>query len=291
MPIPDILPPDPDTRTPRFRLPANACDAHTHIFGPDSKYPYAAKRPYTPHDAGLDAFRSLHGRLGTQRCVIVNATPHGYDNTVVTDAIAEREGRYLGIANVHDRMSDKELEALGRAGIRGCRFTFLSRLGGAPDMAAFHRIVDRIKPLGWHVDLYLEADGLAAFVPILEKLPIAYVIDHMGRPDAGKGLDQPGFADLLALAQRDEKCWVKLTCPERATRIGAPFGDVVPFARALVEAVPDRVLWGTDWPHPNVKAMPNDGDLVDFVPSFAPEPDLQRKLLVDNPQRLFKFGS
>jgi predicted TIM-barrel fold metal-dependent hydrolase len=289
-PIPTIAPPHPDPRVPAFRLPSKTCDTHCHIFGPDRLYPYAPDRPYTPPDAPLDMFRALHHRLGIERAVIVNATPHGRDNRVVTDAIAQSAGRYKGIANVDDSFGERELAALAAGGITGCRFTFLPRLGQMPDMAAFDRIVARIAPLAWHVDLYLPGSLIPDMRPRLTRLPTPYVIDHMGVVDASLGLDQPGFTALLELARSDEKCWLKVTCPERISRAGPPFHDVVPIARALIEAAPDRVLWGTDWPHPNVPVMPDDGDLVDLVPLYAPDAALRHKLLVENPARLFGFA-
>lgn len=289
MSAPLIAPPDPNTRTPRFKAPALTCDTHCHIFGPDRLYPYAPDRTYTPPDAPLEKFRELHGKIGVERAVIVNASCHGLDNRVVTDAIAQSNGRYKGIANIDDSVSDKELEKLNEQGIKGCRFTFLKRLGGVKDMAAFHRIVARIKPLGWHVDIYLDHETVEEFTPLLKNLPIPYVIDHMGTVLAAKGVDQDNFKHLINLVRSDEKCWVKLTGFERATATGAPFHDAIPFAVKLVDAAPERMLWGTDWPHPNVKHMPNDGDLMDLVPLFAKGSDVQRQILVDNPARLFGF--
>jgi 2-pyrone-4,6-dicarboxylate lactonase len=287
--IPTIAPPDPDTKTPAFKLPPKSCDTHTHIFGPDSRYPYADNRPYTPAAAPLEAFRALHEKIGVDRCVIVNATVHGFDNRVVTDAIALSEGRYKGIANVNDTMSDAELRTLDQAGIRGCRFTFLKRLGGVGDMDAFNRLVRRVAQLGWHVDVYLEPGTIREFAPLLSALPVIYVIDHMGTISAGNGSDHPEFEALLELQKRDAKCWIKITGLERASGGGRPFEDSVPFAKALVDNAPDRVIWGTDWPHPNVKTMPNDGDIVDLVPLYAPDPAVRQKLLVANPARLFRF--
>src|SRR5829696_8005779 len=239
---PTIPGPDPDTRTPKFKLPALACDAHTHIFGPGDKYPYAPGRPYTPPDAPLEDFRALHKKLGIGRAVIVNASVHGTDNRVALDAIA-----------------------------------------------VFHRIVAMVAPLGWHIDLHFDAIDLPEYAEMLAKLPVRYTIDHMGRVKASDGLDQLPFRTLIDLMNRDEKCWVKVCGCERVSSGGPPFHDAVPFARRIVETAPDRVIWGTDWPHPNVKAMPNDGDLVDLIPLFAPEPELQQKILVDNPARLFEF--
>lgn len=288
-PAPTIPGPDPNLRIPSFKLPPRTCDTHTHIFGPHAQYPYADKRPYTPPDAGLAAFRAMHDTLGIARAVIVNATVHGFDNRVVTDAIAQSGGRYLGVANVNERMTDRELAALDAAGIRGCRFTFLARLGGRPDLSELERLAPRLAALGWHVDLYVEAPALPELIPVFSRLPLPYVLDHMCVAKASDGPGQPGFKALVDLARRDEKCWVKLTGAERVSATGAPFRDAVPFARALVEAAPDRVLWGTDWPHPNVPTMPNDGDLVDLVPLYAPDEAIRHKLLVDNPAKLYRF--
>ena len=288
-PIPAIPGPDPDTKTPSFKVPPGTVDTHTHIFGPAAQYPFSEKRPYSPPDAGLAMFRALHAKIGVDRAVIVNATVHGFDNRVVTDAIAQSEGRYLGIANINDKMSDAELMALDKAGIRGCRFAFLKRLGGVGDINVFRKLVDRVAAIGWHVDIYLEAGSIREFTPILRALPVTYVIDHMGTIAAAKGLDDPEFKALLELQKSDEKCWVKITGPERASATGAPFHDAVPFAKSLIDNAPDRVIWGTDWPHPNVKFMPNDGDLVDLIPLYAPDAAVRQKLLVTNPERLFKW--
>ena len=287
--IPTIAGPDPHTKTPTFKAPAGSVDTHTHIFGPAATYPFSPKRPYSPPDAPLDMFRKLHETIGVERAVIVNATVHGFDNRVVTDAIAQSGGRYKGVANINNAMSDEELAALGKAGIHACRFAFLKRLGGVGDMKVFRTLVDRVAAIGWHVDIYLEAGTIQEFVPILKALPVTYAIDHMGTISAAKGLDDPDFKALLDLQAGDEKCWVKITGLERASASGPPFHDAVPFAQKLIDNAPDRVIWGTDWPHPNVKTMPNDGDLVDLIPLFAPDTAIQRKLLVTNPERLFKF--
>jgi 2-pyrone-4,6-dicarboxylate lactonase len=287
--IPTIAPPDPDTKVPAFKLPPQSCDTHTHIFGPASRYPSASNRPYTPPEAPLDAFRALHEKIGVERCAIVNATVHGTDNRVVTDAIAQSGGAYKGIANVNDEMSDEEFKSLDRGGIRGCRFAFLKRLGGVSDMTKFNRVARRVAARGWHVDVYFEPGTVGDFASTLRALPTSYVIDHMGTVLAAKGLDDPSFKALLDLQAKDEKRWVKITGLERASAGGKPFHDAVPFARRLIENTPDRVLCGTDWPHPNVRVMPNDGKIIDLIPHYAPHPAIQHKLLVENPARLFKF--
>jgi 2-pyrone-4,6-dicarboxylate lactonase len=288
---PTIPGPDPHPRTPRFRLPPLACDAHTHIFGPGHRYPYAPDRPYTPPDAPLEDFQALHATLGIGRAVIVNATVHGVDNSVALDAIAVSNGRYRAVANIDATITERELQRLHNGGFRGCRFNFVRHLGGVPDMRMFHRIVAMVAPLGWHIDLHFDAIDIPDYADMLTTLPVPYTIDHMGRVRAADGLDQLPFRTLIDLMQRDEKCWVKVSGCERVSSAGPPFTDAVPFARRLVETAPDRVIWGTDWPHPNVKVMPNDGDLVDLVPLFAPETELQQKVLVDNPARLFGFES
>jgi 2-pyrone-4,6-dicarboxylate lactonase len=248
--IPTIPGPDLNTKTPKFKVPAGTVDTHTHIFGPAATYPFSPTRPYSPPDAPLAMFRKLHETIGVERAVIVNATVHGFDNRVVTDAIAESGGRYKGVANINNAMTDDQLTALGKGGISACRFAFLKRLGGVGDMKMFRTLVDRVAAIGWHVDIYLEAGTIREFVPILKALPVACVIDHMGTISAAKGLDDPEFKALLELQASDERCWIKITGLERASASGPPFHDSVPFAQRLIENAPDRVIWGTDWPHP-----------------------------------------
>lgn len=216
---------------------------------------------------------------------------HGTDNRVALDASAASNGAYRAVANIDDTITERGLQVLHDGGFRGCRFNFVRHLGGVPDMRVFDRVVQMIAPLGWHIDLHFDAIDLPEYANMLAKLPVRYTIDHMGRVKASDGLDQLPFKTLIDLMQRDEKCWVKVCGSERVSSAGPPFVDAVPFARRIVETAPDRVIWGTDWPHPNVKVMPNDGDLVDLVPLFAPEPEFQQKLLVTNPARLFEFDS
>ena len=286
---PTIPGPDPDTKTPKFKLPPKSCDAHCHIFGPGDKYPYAPDRTYTPPDAPLEAFRKLHAILGVERAVIVNASAHGTDNRVALDAIAQSNGAYRAVANIDGAITEKGLRELHEGGFRGCRFNFVRHLGGVPDMKVFDRIVAMIAPLGWHVNLHFDAIDLPHYASMLEKLPVTYIIDHMGRVKASDGLDQEPFRILLDLMKNDEKAWVKVCGSERVSSSGPPFHDAAPFAQKLVETAPDRCVWGTDWPHPNVKSMPNDGDLVDLVPLFAKDAATQQRILVDNPARLFGF--
>lgn len=288
--IPTCNPPDPATRPPRYRPPAGACDAHCHIFGPAAQYPYAPDRTYTPPDAPLSRLKELQAILGLERAVLVNASCHGVDNSVIADAIAQSAGRYRGIANANDSFSEQNFQDLHEAGFRGVRFNFVKQLGGTPDMGEFHRIIGRIKSLGWHVDLHFDAADLLGYDELLHELPLPFVIDHMGRIAAQAGVQQAPFQQLLKLLRSSPRCWVKISGAERISNAGPPFADAVPFARALVEAAPDRILWGTDWPHPNIsRFMPNDGDLVDLVPLYIPDASLQRQILVDNPHRLYGF--
>lgn len=287
---PTIPGPDPNTRTPIFKLPPLACDTHCHIFGPGAKYPYAPNRPYTPPDAPLEDFRALHAKLGVGRAVIVNASVHGTDNRVALDAIAASSGAYRAVANIDDRITERGLRELHEGDFRGCRFNFVRHLGGVPDKRVFERVIQMIAPLNWHVDLHFDAIDIPEYADMLAHLAVRYTIDHMGRVKASDGLDQLPFRTLIELMRRDEKCWVKVCGCERVSSSGPPFVDAVPFARKIVETAADRVIWGTDWPHPNVKAMPNDGDLVDLVPLFAPEREVQEKILVSNPARLFEFA-
>lgn len=286
---PYCMAPDPDTKTPKYKAPPNACDAHCHIFGPAAEYPFAEDRSYTPPDSGLDKFKKLQSTLGLERAVLVNASCHGVNNTVILDAIAQSEGKYRGVANVDDSFTESDFQKLHEGGCRGMRFNFVRHLGGMPDMDEFHRIIDRVKDLGWHVVLHFDAADVVEFKDILFKLPIPFVIDHMGRVPAKNGLDQQPFKDLLELAKH-ESCWIKVCGAERISAEGPPFTDAVPFAQKIIEVASDRVLWGTDWPHPNIKKhMPNDGDLVDLIPLIAPDENIQQKLLVTNPERLYGF--
>ena len=281
--------PDPDTKVPAYKPPPGAWDAHCHIFGPGDVYPYAPDRTYTPPDAPLSRFKELQKTLGLERAVLVNASCHGNDNTVILDAIAESEGKYRGVANVDESVTDAELKRLNAGGIRGIRFNFVEHLGGTPDLDVFDELVQRVEGLGWHVVLHFDAADLVEFRAMLKKLPVPFIIDHMGRVPTKDGLLQRPFAILLETLALTN-CWVKISGAERISSYGPPFTDAVPFAQALLKAAPDRVLWGTDWPHPNIKKhMPNDGDLVDLIPLYMPEPALQKRVLVDNPGRLYGF--
>lgn len=279
----------PNPSKPVFRVPPGSVDAHCHVFGPGDVFPYAPERKYTPCDAPADQLFALRDLLGFERNVIVQATCHGSDNRALVDALRRAEGRARGIATVRADVSDQELRALDAAGVRGVRFNFVRRLADSVPREALLTIAQRIATLGWHVVIYFEAAELPTLYDFFGSLPTVVVVDHMGRPDVRQPVEGPEFGLFLRLMRENPNFWSKVSCPERLSCSGPPdYADVVPFARRLVEQFPDRVLWGTDWPHPNLKGhMPDDGKLVDYIPSIATTADLQRQLLVDNPLRLY----
>lgn len=272
---------------PRFVPPEGAIDAHCHVFGPADKFPFSAKAKYLPQDAGPDMLFALRDRLGFDRNVIVQASCHGTDNAATLDAIARSAGRARGVAVVDPAISDAELARLHDGGIRGIRFNFLKRLVDDAPKDLFLDVAARL-PIGWHVVVYFEADILEELRAFLDAIPVPLVIDHMGRPDVSQGPDGPDMRAFRRLLDSRTDIHFKATCPDRLDGAGPPWED---FARAvgpLVADYPDRALWGTDWPHPNMQdAIPDDGALVDMIPRIAPTPDLQRKLLIDNPRRLY----
>jgi predicted TIM-barrel fold metal-dependent hydrolase len=284
-----IAPPDPDTRIPAYKAPPGACDTHCHVFGPGDRFPYAETRRYTPPDAPKERLRELHDTLGIERAVIVQASCHGTDNTAMLDAIASSDGCYRGVCNASDSFDEEQFAELHAGGIRGVRFNFVKHLGGAPDLDRMHSIISKVRHLPWHVELHFDAKDLLEYESVLDEIPLPVVIDHMGRAPVSDGLNQAPFQALLGKLRETDDLWVKVSGAERISAGGQPFTDAVPFARACIDAAPDRVIWGTDWPHPNVKIMPNDGDLVDLIPQMAPTTELQQRLLVDNPANLFGF--
>jgi 2-pyrone-4,6-dicarboxylate lactonase len=283
----DWLPFDPSPSRPAFTPPAGAVDAHCHVFGPGDVFPYAPERKYTPCDASAAQLFALRDRLGFARNVIVQATCHGSDNRALVSGLRDAGGTARGVATVTPAVTDVELSELDQAGVRGVRFNFVKRLVDPKPDAYYQEIVARIAPLGWHIVVYFEAADLRDRRNLFTSLPTDVVVDHMGRPDVAKDVDGPEFAEFLEFMQAPN-VWAKVTCPERLTVAGPPYDDVVPFARRVVEEFGDRVLWGTDWPHPNLKShMPDDGALVDFIPRIAVTSTQQQKLLVDNPLRLY----
>ncbi|MEX2128060.1 MAG: amidohydrolase family protein [Xanthobacteraceae bacterium] len=273
-------------RKPRFKLPPLACDAHCHVFGPADKFPYAPGRRYTPADAPKETLVALHDFLGIERAVIVHASAHGTDHRALLDALAWAPKRFRGTCNAGDNLTERDFQRLHDAGVRGVRFNFVKHLGGIPEPDLMRRVLERVKPFGWHVLLHFDAVDIDMLAPMFRKLPVPFVIDHMGRVPSAAGVEQPAFKSLLELA-RMETCWIKVSGSERISF--PPYDAALPFARALVEASPDRCLWGTDFPHPNPTHEADEADLIDLIHLFAPDPTQQRRLLVDNPTRLYDF--
>ncbi|MBB1336670.1 amidohydrolase family protein [Pseudoalteromonas sp. SR44-2] len=275
---------------PGFELLEGAVDAHCHVFGPGNEFGFAPERKYTPCDASKQQLWDLRDYLGFSRNVIVQATCHGADNNAMVDALLASNGLARGIATIKEDISEAELDKLHAAGVRGVRFNFVKRLVDALPFDSLKRIADRIVKRNWHIVIYFESQDLPELYDFFTSLPTTLVVDHMGRPDVTKPVEGEDFALFLQFMRENENVWSKVSCPERISADGPDKGyqDVVPFARKVVESFPDRVLWGTDWPHPNMKShMPDDGKLVDMIPLFAPTAELQKKLLIDNPMRLY----
>ena len=281
---------------PQFTVPAGSVDAHCHVFGPSAEFSFSPQRKYTPCDASKAQLFELRDHLGFERNVIVQATCHGTDNSAMVDACKASNGKARGVATVKADISQSELQALNAAGVRGVRFNFVKRLVDVTPEDELLAIAEKIAPLGWHVVIYFEAPDLPELWDFFTRIPTAIVVDHMGRPDVSQPADGPDFNRFVRFMAENENVWSKVSCPERLSLQGPPalngekraYRDVVPFAKRIVETFPNRVLWGTDWPHPNLKNhMPDDGLLVDYIPQIAVTSELQHKLLVANPMRLY----
>ena len=281
-----ILAPDPHPIKPKYAPPPGACDAHCHVFGPGARFPYSPTRSYTPPDAPKEQLAALHKHLGFTRAVLVQASCHGTDNSALVDALDWSKGAWRGVCMVGKDVTADELKRLHAAGVRGARFNFVAHLGGAPDLEVIESVVARIAPLGWHLQVHLDAADIAKYRDFLLGLGIPFIIDHMGRVVAKNGVTQEPFRLLLEL-MKNERVWVKVSGSERVSSAGKPYADAIPYARALVAAAPERVLWGTDYPHPNVREMPNDGEQVDLFAQTIEGDALRKKILVDNPTRLY----
>lgn len=284
--------PDPAPRRPKVRLPPLACDCHAHIAGPKSVYPYSPRRIYTPPDALLPAYLGMLGTLGVERAVLIQPSVYGTDNRAMLDAMAQAGDRFRGVAVVDDAVTDADLEKMHAAGVRGVRINVVdvAEDKGVIPMASLRRLAERIKPLGWHVEFLMHADEFPDLDAQFADFPVDIVLGHLGYMRTDKGLGAPGFQALLRL-MRTGRCWVKLTGPYRISVGGIPYSDVTPFAHALIDAAPQRVIWGTDWPHVMVKsAMPNDGVLCDLLLDWVPDETIRRKVLVENPAKLYGFG-
>jgi 2-pyrone-4,6-dicarboxylate lactonase len=278
----------PSPGKPRLRLPEGACDAHVHVFGPSSVFAYAKDAPFVPADAPKEKLFAMHALLGIGRCAIVQSTCHGFDNSAVADAIEAKRGAYCGIALAPPSVDDQELTRLNGLGFRGVRFNFMKHLGAGAKIEDVIGLTQRLAPLGWHLQVHFESSLIGELAPWLRKSAVPVVIDHMGRVDASRGIGQPDFRALLDL-MRYERFLVKVSGPERCTRQAPPYRDAIPFAAKLVAEFGDRTLWGTDWPHPNLNHVPDDGLLADLLAEIAPSEAQRQALLVDNPQRLYRF--
>jgi 2-pyrone-4,6-dicarboxylate lactonase len=285
---PGYIPFHPNPSKPTYRPPAGAVDAHCHVFGPEAKFPYAPERKYTPCDAPKEKLFALRDFLGFDKNVIVQASCHSKDNRAMVDALETSGNKAKGVAFVGEEVTDAELKVMDRAGVRGVRFNFVKRLVDFTPREVLERIAARVAPLNWHIVIYFEMTDLPDLESFFTSLPTTVVVDHMGTPDVRKGVDHPENRRFHKLMDRHKNFWVKVTCPERMSVAGPPYDDVVPFAKTLVDEFPDRVIWGTDWPHPNMKKVaPDDGVLVDRIPHIATTTALQQTLLVDNPMKLY----
>jgi 2-pyrone-4,6-dicarboxylate lactonase len=279
----------PDPRKPKLRLPRGACDTHFHVFGPRNRFAYAADRSYTPPgDAPKEALFKLHRHLGIERGVVVQSAVHGMDNAAAADLIKAGEGNYVGVALVPTDLERDALLRLDAQGFRGARFHYMAHMGAASPIDEVLGFAETLGGLGWHLQIHLDSKLIGELAPTLKRSPVPVVIDHMARIDASLGLEQQPFQALLRLMD-DRKFWVKVSGSERASRQAAPWHDAIPFARKLVTEFGERTLWGTDWPHPNLKEVPDDGLMVDLIGEIAPSEAQRQALLVDNPRRFYGF--
>ncbi len=277
-----------DVRKPKLVLPPKAADCHAHVFGPPDKYPWAANRLYTPPPVFLDDYLAMHRAVGVARGVLVQTGLYGNDNSFIVDAIAAHPDRLRGIALISEDITDRELRHLAESGVRGFRVNRTAKTGLAFDVA--RKLAERTKELGWHVQFLLDIEDHPDLDTFLGSFATEVVIDHMGRPDPRRGLNAPGFQALIRLL-KSGRGWAKLSAPYRTSLQPPPYDDMTPFAHALVEAAPDRLVWGSDWPHVLLETeMPNDGDLVDQIAVWVPDEAVRRRILVDNAERLYGFG-
>ncbi|MGH8662567.1 MAG: amidohydrolase family protein [Burkholderiales bacterium] len=286
--------PDRNPRKPKLDFPPRACDTHAHIMGPKARYAYAPARIYTPPDCLLPDYLRMLATLGVERAVLVQPSVYGTDNTVMLEAMKAAGSRFRGVAVVAETVPDAELKRLDAAGVRGVRVNIVDvkdRKPGTLPMDALKRLARRVAPLGWHMEFLMHADEFPDLDRAFAGFPVDIVLGHLGYMKTDKGIGNAGFQALLRLMKAG-RAWVKLTGPFRITTAGVlPYADVVPYARALIEANPERVIWGTDWPHVIIKTpMPNDGDLADLLSDWIPDPKLREQVLARNPARLYGFS-
>lgn len=286
------LPPDPNPRTPKFTLPPGACDTHFHVFGPPHLFPYGEARRYTPPAAPIEHFFGMAAVVGIERGVMVQPTVHRWDSASTLDALTKGEGRLRGMIHANPDFDDAEYRRLHAGGVRGVRFNCAPRLGGRFDVGRLNRVIADVERYGWVVDLHMDADFLEPHADMIRRIALPVVIDHFANVHAMTGTHAAAFRALHDLLG-EQHVWLKISGADRVISRGARYPDVIDLARALIARAPERIIWGTDWPHSNIFTpgqIPNDGDLVDMLLDFAPDESTRRRILVDNPARLFGFG-
>ena len=284
--------PDFKPRKPRLKLPKGACDSHAHICGPITDFDYSTERIYTPPDCLLSEYTKMLSTLDISKAVLVQPSIYGADNTVMLKAMAEATIPIRGVAVVDGSISDNELDEMHKAGVRGVRYNIVDVADPSGDIPLddVKAMAERIKSMGWHVEFLIHTDDYANFDEIFSDFPTDIVVGHLGYMRPGQDTNIPGFQALLRLMQAG-KCWTKLTGPYRISSGDVPYADTIPFAHALMEAAPDQVIWGTDWPHVMVKKpMPNDGDICDLLADWIPDAENLKRVLVDNPNRLYDLS-
>jgi 2-pyrone-4,6-dicarboxylate lactonase len=285
-PEPTCPPYDPSPVKPSYKPPPGACDAHFHVFGPANKFPYAPNRTFTPHDAPKEKLFELHRLLGFERGLFVHSSCHGSDHSVLLDMLAAANGRYRGVALLRAETPKPEIERLHAAGVCGVRFHFFSHLGSPTPPDDIRTVIRAVAPLGWHIAIHVGGQGVLDYYDFIASIDAPVVIDHIGRIEVDEGPDGKAFTALRRLLDRGN-VWVKLSGLDRISKQSPPYRDAVPFARCLAEQAPQRVVWGSDWPHPNHTAVPNDGMLVDRIPDIATDAKTRQLMLVENPAKLF----
>ena len=279
---------NPRPSKPRLALPRGACDTHFHVFGPAKRFPFGEGRAYTPADAPKESLFAMHKLMGIERGVVVQSAAHAFDNSAAADLIAAKPKDYVGVALAPVSISPGEIQNLNRRGFRGVRFHYMQHLGKGATIDEVISFAAKLVDIGWHLQIHTEGAVLAELAPALKRSPVPVVIDHIGRVDASKGLHQPDFSNLVSLL-KNSHIWVKVSGCERISRQSSPWKDAIPFARKLVEEFPAQTVWGTDWPHPNLNAIPDDGVMVDNLAEIAPSERQRKTLLVDNPARFYGF--
>jgi len=288
-PTPDGPPPNPNPRKPGFPLPAGACDSHCHIFGPFARFPLPDGRSFTPNEAPETALRSLHDSLGLSRAVIVQSQGHGFDHRSVLAALRENPGRYRGVALIRPGDSEEMIAEFDAVGFCGARFNFMAHLGGAPDLQAVQEVIAKVKRFGWHVAIHVAGHDIVRYADFIGGIEATVVIDHMGRPPVAEGAEGPALTALRRLLDRGN-IWVKISGADRLSAEGPPYRDALAIPASLVRHAPERIVWGSDWPHVNLRGpMPDDGELVDLLGVIVPDERLRKRILADNPAELFRL--